>query len=160
MPEQMTEFAGTLWFYPKSPAPLYSGTEDESDAYSHPHPDTSRPRILVIDDETAIADSLVEILSASGFDASASYSGTSAIEQARQQCPYIVLSDVVMPRMNGVETVRAIREICPEARILLFSGQAGTTDILEQARQRGEKFELLPKPLHPDELLKRLSKYR
>lgn len=160
MQELVTAIAGTSWGYPSSPAPSYSGAEDELNSRHRRRPDAFRPRILVIDDETAIADSLVEILSVSGFDASASYSGKSAIEQARQQCPYIVLSDVVMPRMNGVETVLAIREICPEAHILLFSGQAGTSDILEQARKRGEEFELLPKPLHPEELLKRLSRYR
>jgi CheY-like chemotaxis protein len=62
-----------------------------------------------------------------------------------------------MPKMNGVDTVLAIRELCPDARMLLFSGQAGTRDILAHARANGHEFELLPKPIHPDQLLKRLS---
>ena len=119
---------------------------------------TARPRrIVVIDDEPSIADSLAEILTAHGFKASAFYAGQGAIDFVRKQCPDIVLSDVVMPKMNGVDTVIAIRELCPQTRIFLFSGQAGTTNILERARASGHRFELLPKPLHPDELLKRLS---
>jgi CheY-like chemotaxis protein len=114
-------------------------------------------RVLVIDDEVIIADTLAEILTSHGFEAHAFYAGQSAIEFARRQCPDIVLSDVVMPRLNGVETVLAIREICPSTRILLFSGQAGVSiNILERAREKGDDFELLPKPLHPDKLLENL----
>ena len=113
-------------------------------------------RILVIDDEVSIADSLAEILTSQGFEATAFYRGQSAIDFARKHCPDIVLSDVVMPKLNGVETALAIRQLCPATRILLFSGQAGTTNILERAREGGHEFELLSKPLHPDALLKRL----
>jgi CheY-like chemotaxis protein len=118
------------------------------------------PKILVIDDEAAIADTLTEILAGSGFDALAFYGGESAIEFARKHCPDIVLSDIVMPKLNGVETVIAIRELCPTTHILLLSGQAGIADILQHARARGYEFELIPKPVHPDALLKRLSEFR
>lgn len=118
---------------------------------------TSSRRILIVDDEVSIADSLAEILISHGFDARAFYGGREAIDSARRQCPDVVLSDVVMPKLNGVETVLAIRELCPATRILLFSGQAGTSNILQGARERGHEFELLPKPLHPNELLKKLG---
>jgi CheY-like chemotaxis protein len=62
-----------------------------------------------------------------------------------------------MPKLNGVDTVLAIRELCPSTKILLFSGQAGTTNILEAARAEGHEFEMLPKPIHPEQLLKKLS---
>lgn len=114
-------------------------------------------RILVIDDEANIADSLAEILMVHGYDALAFYDGKAAIDCVRNQCPAAVISDVIMPDLNGVETVIAIRKLCPSTRIWLFSGQAGTADILEMARSRGHDFELLPKPIHPDELLKKLS---
>ena len=116
-------------------------------------------RVLVIDDEVLVADSLTEILSARGFEARAFYRGQEAIEFARAYCPDVVLSDVLMPKLNGVDTVLAIRELCPKMRILLFSGQAGTADILAKARSKGIRFELLPKPLHPDELLRRLAQF-
>lgn len=112
----------------------------------------------MIDDEATIADSLCEILNGHGYDAQAVYSGQAAIELTRKLCPDLVIADVVMPRLNGIETVLAIRELCPVTRILLFSGQAGTADLLAEARARGHQFELLPKPIHPDHLLKRLEK--
>jgi CheY-like chemotaxis protein len=117
-------------------------------------------KILVIDDEITIADSLAEILSDHGFEVMAAYDGPEAIAKAREICPDVVLCDVVMPQLNGVDTVIAIRQICPNARIFLFSGQAGTTDILKNARAQGHSFELLPKPMHPEELLSRLSRKR
>ena len=136
--------------------PSYSAKAPDFQSESSKSKTKSR-RILVIDDEAPIADTLTEILISRGFDARAFYRGQSAIEFARKQCPDIVLSDVVMPKLDGVETVLAIRELCPSARILLFSGQAGTTNILQRARASGHEFELLPKPLHPDALLKKLG---
>jgi CheY-like chemotaxis protein len=113
-------------------------------------------RILVIDDEMNIADSLTEILTDHGYEALACYTGQAAIESARTLCPDLVISDVMMPKLNGVDTVLAIRKICPLARIFLFSGQAGTAEILRAARAAGHQFEFLPKPIHPEQLLKKL----
>jgi CheY-like chemotaxis protein len=110
----------------------------------------------VVDDEKLVADSLAEILRRFNYEAVAFYSGESAIESAREQCPDVVLSDVIMPRLNGVETVMKIRELCPHTRILLLSGNAATADLLRAARAQGQEFELLPKPIHPDELLRKL----
>lgn len=114
-------------------------------------------KILIVDDEIMIADSLAEILSDHGYEACAVYDGRAAIHVARDMCPDLVLCDVVMPQLNGVETAIAIRKVCPLARIVLFSGQAGTNDLLKEARANGHSFELLPKPLHPNDLLNRLS---
>lgn len=113
--------------------------------------------VLIVDDEVGIADSLTEILAGYGYAARAVYSGIDAINHCHELCPDIVVSDVVMPKLNGVDTVLAIREFCPKIRILLFSGQAGTSDILARARAKGHDFELLPKPIHPDRLLKTLA---
>jgi DNA-binding NtrC family response regulator len=114
-------------------------------------------RVLVIDDEAGIADSLTDILILHGYDAVAFHDGLSAIESARNHCPNIVVSDVIMPKLNGVDTVAAIHEFCPDVRILLLSGQAITTDILEKGRASGHEFEVLPKPIHPSLLLKKIS---
>lgn len=120
-------------------------------------PAKNAKRILIIDDEVSIADSLSEILSGYGYDAVACYDGQAAIDAARDECPDVVISDVIMPGMNGVETVLALRELCPKIRVLLFSGQTATMDLLNQARLSGHEFEILPKPVHPTELLKKLS---
>jgi len=117
---------------------------------------TPAPRILVVDDEALIADTICQILNRNGFIAEAAYSGTEAIETAKRICPDLLLSDVLMPHIDGVEAAIAIREFCPDTRIVLFSGQAATVEILERAKKRGHNFELLPKPIHPTQLIKHL----
>ncbi len=117
---------------------------------------TPAPRVLVVDDEALIADTIVQILNRNGFIAEAAYSGAQAIEISKTLCPELVLSDVMMPQVDGVEAAIAIREHCPDTRIVLFSGQAATVEILARARERGHNFELLPKPIHPTQLIKHL----
>ena len=131
---------------------FHPGGEPKTSADSH----TPTPRILVVDDEILIADTIVQILNRNGFIAEAAYSGTEAIELAKLHCPELVLSDVMMPQVDGVEAAIAIREHCPDTRIVLFSGQAATVEILARARERGHNFELLPKPIHPTQLIKHL----
>ena len=114
------------------------------------------PRILVVDDEVLIADTIVQILNRNGFIAEAAYSGEQAIETARRINPDLLLSDVLMPHIDGVEAAIAIRGFCPDTRIVLFSGQAATVEILQRAKDRGHHFELLPKPIHPTQLIKHL----
>ena len=118
--------------------------------------DSVSTRILVVDDEALIADTIVQILNRSGFIAEAAYSGQQAIDAARRFQPELILSDVLMPHIDGVEAAIAIREFCPATRIVLFSGQAATVEILARARARGHDFELLAKPVHPTQLIKHL----
>jgi DNA-binding response OmpR family regulator len=114
-------------------------------------------RVLVVDDERLIADTVTMILSQHGFSAVAAYSGEQAIEAARAQQPDIVLSDVLMPKMTGVELGIRIRSEYPQARVLLFSGQAATSELMRKAHDDGHDFELFPKPIHPEELIARLK---
>ena len=114
--------------------------------------------VLVVDDERLIADTTTEILKRSGFHALCAYDGPSALELAIQANPDFVLTDVVMPRMNGVQLAIAIRKLLPSAEIILLSGQAGITDIVDRGRSEGHFFELIAKPIHPERLLQRLHK--
>jgi CheY-like chemotaxis protein len=123
---------------------------------SDPTRATSSTRILVVDDEPLIADTIVQILNRNGFIAEAAYGGREAIAAARLSSPELILSDVLMPHIDGVEAAITIRTFLPTARIVLFSGQAATVEILARARQRGYQFELLAKPLHPTQLIKHL----
>lgn len=122
--------------------------------------DTDLPRILVVDDHRLIADSLAEILNISGFRAVVAYDGESALRIALELRPEYLLTDVVMPSMNGVELAISVRKSAPDTTILLFSGQAGTKDILEQARREGYAFDLVAKPIHPELLLDYLRRAR
>jgi CheY-like chemotaxis protein len=114
-------------------------------------------RVLVVDDEQVIADTLSIILNKAGFDASPVYTGTAAVESARTIQPDLIISDVIMPDMNGIEAAIQIRAFLPGCKILLFSGQAATADLLESARAKGHEFEILAKPVHPQDLLAKLA---
>ena len=126
-------------------------------ANSSKEPKTRRPRILVVDDERVIADTVAEILEGAGFQAATAYDGWNALQVAGVLQPDYLLSDVLMPMMNGVDLAMAIRKMYPAARILLFSGQAGITEILRAAQDQGFYFELIPKPIHPLSLIARLK---
>ena len=114
------------------------------------------PRILVVDDERLVADTLVEILNSEGYQVSAAYDGWTALEAAGRFRPDYLLSDVLMPRMNGVELAIAMRNLHPAVKIFLFSGQAGISEILLDGQRRGYEFELIAKPIHPLKLIERL----
>lgn len=116
-----------------------------------------RQKVLVADDEKVIADTLAIILSQNGFEATAVYSGTEAVRRARETTPDLVISDVIMPDMNGIQAAIQIRAILPKTKILLFSGQAATADLLEDARKQGHEFEILAKPVHPQDLLAKIK---
>jgi len=118
--------------------------------------DRVRPRVLIADDERIIADTLGLILNQNGFEAATVYSGQKAVETARHFHPNVFLGDVVMPGMSGIEAAIQICTMIPGCRILLLSGQAATSDLLRDARVRGHDFEILLKPVHPNQLLDRL----
>src|SRR6266852_3704711 len=116
-----------------------------------------KPRVRVVVDQRVIADTLSIILNQNGFDASPVYTGKEAVEVARGERPDLIISDVIMPDMNGIDAAIHIRQFLPECKILLFSGQAATADLLERARAQGHEFEILAKPVHPQDLLAKLK---
>jgi DNA-binding response OmpR family regulator len=116
------------------------------------------PRVLVVDDETAIADTLAKILSLSGFPAVAAYDGNGALDTALLRPPEMLITDVMLPGMNGVELAVTIQRVFPECKILLFSGLASTPDLLATARRAGHFFTLLKKPVAPEALVAMVAK--
>jgi DNA-binding NtrC family response regulator len=117
------------------------------------HTSGHRPSVLVVDDETAIADTIAKILTMSGYTAMAAYDGNSALETALLKPPELLITDVVLPGMNGVELAITIKRIFPDCKILLFSGQATTADLVDAANHKGHHFTLLNKPVPPQDLL-------
>lgn len=116
----------------------------------------SKPRVLVADDEQVIANTLAIILSQNGFEARAVYSGEKVIEALESFQPDMLISDVIMTGMTGIEAAIAVRKKMPNCKVLLFSGQSATADLLEKARADGYEFEILAKPVHPSDLLAKL----
>ncbi|MFC5862104.1 response regulator [Acidicapsa dinghuensis] len=116
-------------------------------------PANGKPRIFVVDDEPTIASTLGMILNSSGFSATVFTDPLEALRAAETQCPDFLISDVMMPKLNGIDLGVQFKAIFPSCRILLFSGQATTSDLLETARKNGHNFNLLTKPVHPSDLL-------
>jgi DNA-binding response OmpR family regulator len=114
-------------------------------------------RVLVIDDEKNLADTLVWILERAGFEATAAYDGESALQRLDTFQPDVVISDVIMPGINGIEVCTRIQARFPKCHILLFSGQTATNELLGEAREHGLTWELLAKPMDPDELLAKVT---
>jgi DNA-binding response OmpR family regulator len=117
---------------------------------------TSKLRVLIADDERVIANTLAIILNQAGFEARAVYSGEDAISALEGFRPDMLISDVIMTGKTGIETAIATRAKMPQCKVLLFSGQAATADLLEKARLEGHEFEILAKPVHPTDLLAKL----
>jgi CheY-like chemotaxis protein len=117
---------------------------------------SAKPRVLVADDEQVIANTLAIILNQAGFEARAVFSGEKAVEALDTFQPNMLISDVIMTGMTGIEAAIITRTKVPNCKILLFSGQAATADLLEKARAQGHEFEILAKPVHPTDLLAKL----
>lgn len=112
-----------------------------------------QPKVFVVDDERVIAFTLATILTQSGFAATAFTNPLEALQAAQVDCPDLLISDVVMPELSGIDLAIQTRALCPACKVLLFSGQAATADLLDVARKNGHSFELLSKPVHPTDLL-------
>ena len=114
----------------------------------------------MVDDERLLADTTAAILRRAGFNAKIAYDGFGALEMATSFHPDYLLTDIMMPGMNGVELAIAMTQMDPATKILLISGQAGIADILEESKGRGFEFPLLAKPVHPSKLIERLRKLK
>jgi CheY-like chemotaxis protein len=113
-------------------------------------------RVFVVDDEKVISSTLAVILRQSGFLAEPFTDPIEALRLAASKCPDLLISDVMMPGMTGVELAVQMQSRCRECKVLLFSGQAATADLLEDSRKKGHNFKLLEKPVHPADLLEAL----
>jgi len=114
------------------------------------------PKVLISDDERVIADTLAAILNHGGFEARAAYSSAQALEIAPVFRPDLLISDVIMADMNGIEAAIRIRTMLPDIRVFLLSGQTATQELLIKEKADGFGFEILLKPVHPSDLIFRL----
>lgn len=109
--------------------------------------------ILVVDDERIIADTFGLILKSRGFDATVTCSGEDALEIADTLRPDVLFTDVVLAGMNGIDLAISTLKSWPSCKVILFSGDAATTKLLGNAEAQGYHFEVLAKPVQPQDLL-------
>jgi CheY-like chemotaxis protein len=116
-----------------------------------------RPVVLVVDDESAIADTLSAILSHNGYATMTAYDAEEALETALITPPELLITDVILPGMSGIELAITVKRIFPDCKILLCSGQAAAVDLLDTATSAGHRFTLLAKPVHPQDILNHVA---
>jgi CheY-like chemotaxis protein len=116
-------------------------------------------RVFVVDDEPVIASTLAVILERIGFSTVPFTSSEAALLAAATDAPDVLLTDAVMPSLSGVELAMRIKKLCPDCCIVVMSGQASISDLLEHARELGFTFPLLTKPIHPSALIARINKH-
>ena len=110
----------------------------------------------MVDDERVIADTLVAILRNEGFAATVTYSGSAAVENARESSPDVLICDIVLEAVSGIEVAMRIRAMCQDCTIILMSGAQASAELLEQASAEGHEFEVLAKPFHHTTLIDKL----
>jgi two-component system response regulator HydG len=108
-------------------------------------------KILVVDDDPGTLDTLGDVLTATGYETSMASSGHAAIAKAKVTRFDLILMDVQMPGLNGVQTLRALRALDPHVSVIMMT--AYTQDELVAESQRTTGFEVFSKPLELDRVL-------
>ena len=107
--------------------------------------------ILVVDDEISICRSLTAILSDEGYQVLVASSGEEAVKIVEEEMPQLVLLDVWLPGMDGLETLKACKKINPQALVIIMSGH-GTIETAVKATKLGA-FDFIEKPLSLDKII-------
>jgi DNA-binding NtrC family response regulator len=113
-------------------------------------------RIFFVDDEPGIANTTAQILQMEGFDCVSFCDPLALIVSCEETPPDLVISDIIMPQMNGFDLASLLLASYPQCKILLFTGQAGVEDLREYASELGHDIEVLSKPLHPQKLIEKV----
>src|SRR3954464_2369719 len=114
-------------------------------------PELNGPSVLVIDDEAGILETMQILLRSEGFTPHTALGGKRGLEQIAELRPGIVLSDVRMPDVNGLDVLTAARNQDPDAAVILMTAQASLQSAI-QAVNNGA-FYYIQKPFQNDELI-------
>jgi DNA-binding NtrC family response regulator len=112
-----------------------------------------RSRILVVDGESVAADTLAEVLRRNGYAAETAYDGNGALQKVLLSPPELVITDVSLPGMSGVQLAITLKRVYPDCKILLYSGQTSTPELIRSPHCAPYDFTLLSKPVRPKDLL-------
>ncbi len=114
-------------------------------------------RILIVDDEERILNFLKSRLKASGYEVLTANNGVEALEQAQGQEPDLILLDIIMPRMDGFETLKQLRTFS-SVPVIILSARGADTDRIKGLSLGADDY--LPKPFNPNELVARIEAVR
>jgi CheY-like chemotaxis protein len=114
------------------------------------------PVVFVVDDEVVIAQTLAMILERNGYSARFFTDPLEALANVQNDRPDLLISDVAMPQLSGIDLAIEVKARCSDCKILLFSGQACMQDILREPSVRAHHFTVLSKPIHPADMLREI----
>ncbi len=120
---------------------------------------TKKNRVLVVDDESDILEMLDYNLSKEGYEVFKAADGLAAIEAAKEHMPQLILLDVMMPKIDGIETCRRLREIAKLKEVFIIFLTARAEEFTEIAAFEAGANDYLTKPIKPRALLSRLAAY-
>lgn len=115
-------------------------------------------KILVIEDDSSFRNVLVQMLEKAGFDVTQAENGNQAIRECAAINPDLVITDIIMPDKEGLETIQELLGLCPELKIIAMSGggRFGPNSYLPLAAKLGAK-KTLQKPFMREELLSAIN---
>lgn len=117
-----------------------------------------KARVLIVDDEEVILQSWENVLASAGYDVETALSGHEAVEIVHKQKPHIVITDLIMPDMNGIELCKRIKEMNPKTEVVLLSGHPDTVDKYQKDFvSAGGRDGILMKPLFISEIIKAVA---
>src|SRR5438094_686777 len=112
---------------------------------------TAQPSILIVDDEQGILDTLRILLKNEGFDVTTAQGGKAGLEQLKAAAPDLVLTDIKMPGVTGIEILAAAKDQDPETPVILMTAQASLQTAIQAVNQGA--FHYVPKPFSNDEIV-------
>jgi len=110
-------------------------------------------KIVIVDDEPKIANTLCKIIRGAGYTVFAAYEAEGAMMLCRHHSPAMLISDVNMPGISGLDLAGQLSREMPACHIILFSGHVDTARLLAAAREQGSHFQCFVKPVKPEDLL-------
>jgi CheY-like chemotaxis protein len=117
-------------------------------------PRNGHPRVLIVEDEDGLRENLADLLGLEGYHVKTAPNGVQGLGAHLSFRPELVITDVVMPIMDGVEMVRQLRQRDPQLRALFISGFFGTRSVRQELMDEIERFgyPMLSKPFKPSDL--------
>ena len=115
-------------------------------------------KVLVVDDETSITDLIRRILVKNGYNVSTAQNGSDGLKQFEVENPDLVVTDIIMPDMEGLEFISTLKKRNRNVPIIVMSGNIIGVNFLKAARMLGANA-AIKKPFHPEELVQTVSQF-
>jgi len=112
-------------------------------------------RVLLVDDNTSLCKTMSFILERKGYDVSIVIDGEAAIDRVREQLYDVIIMDIKMPKMDGVETFKKMKKVRPDIPVLMMTGYA-VPDLVDEALKEGA-WAVMYKPFDMEVVLKQIE---